>query len=685
MALKYKGDRPKGTFYGNDEGVWRYTEGYPLGLRREGWNWSASIGLSSKNDWKNLSVDGASEQNRGFRKALREIVREYPEVAGYLISFDGPYMPVSRLVGGTAPEPESRIDLGKQTYYHGTSSDVLDAILSDGLMPRGQTNVEPVFGVEFGARPSRAEAVYLTTQLGLAQSAANSAARKRRGDPVILEVTGLHHDHFQPDEDSRESDAVKSLERMGSVAYVGRIRPRNIRVYAMDEGSGWNKWASAARVASRYAATTPLPPSFPKTEIGLMTAAEFIAFRNPQGKFHDSDAYDFDLMKMNMDHSFRSEDYRFNEYEIEKNPRGAKVTRDGNLVAVIHNGTMYLEDPKHKNKIVTQWRDQRGEDHDLDVTKYKKVKYLAEKMPLISAPARNNLAAYPVLLQNLIVKGEPMTLRAEKTPSLNEMVNLAVLNSEGLEVAVAQNEWGATLFVVAQEYRGKGLGKIIGKKWYELNPSSGSGGFTEAGKANALALWEDRVKEFMGRGWYSELIREGRLTHQQVKAILAGIGQRSPRPAEPEELDETKPTGDVLIYVDEDNISFIVYDRAFLEDPDVRFIHGYGFLRGNPHQGTYFFALDYDRPFADLVTRVGLQMAKNGGDYPLYDGEGYSDTLELDGIPGIEREGDYFTLTKDLLPGLGVLARKERGIRRAMDPYDEKFYLLQEQANAKWR
>jgi hypothetical protein len=299
MALKYKGDRPKGTFYGNDEGVWRYTEGYPMGLRREGWNWSASIALSSKNDWKNLSVDGASEQNRGFRKALREIVRDYPEVAGYLISFDGPYMPVSSLVGGAAPEPESRIDLGKQTYYHGTSSDVLDAILSDGLMPRGQTNVEPVFGVEFGARPSRAEAVYLTTQLGLAKSAANSAARKRKGDPVIVEVTGLHHDHFQPDEDSRESDAVKSLERMGSVAYVGRIRPRNIRFYAYREDGRWNKLASAARVASRYAATTPLPPSFPKTEIGLMTMDEFLEYRNPQGKFHETETWDYDVMKMN--------------------------------------------------------------------------------------------------------------------------------------------------------------------------------------------------------------------------------------------------------------------------------------------------------------------------------------------------------------------------------------------------
>jgi len=243
--------RPKGTFYGDDKGTWRYTEGYPLGLRKEGWDWWGSIALSSKNDWKNLSVEGASEDNRGFRQALQKIVREYPEVGEYLVSFDGPYMPVSKLVSVVAPKPDEDIDLGSRTYYHGTSDDVLDEILRVGLKPRGETNVNPTFGVEFGARPSRELAVYLTTQLGLASSAASSAARQRKGRPVILEVRGLSHNLFQPDEDSGEMDAVKSLERMGSVAYVGAIRPNKIKVHAIDDGQRWVKQATV-RVAHRW-------------------------------------------------------------------------------------------------------------------------------------------------------------------------------------------------------------------------------------------------------------------------------------------------------------------------------------------------------------------------------------------------------------------------------------------------
>ncbi len=238
-----KRGRPTGTFYGDDKGTWRYTQGYPMGLRREGWSWSASIAMSSKNDWMNLSVDGASEHNRGFLKAIREIVEEYPDVASYLIAFDGPYIPVSKLLGSQY-SPRKSVDLGELTYYHGTSSDVLETILSDGLKPRGETNVDPVFGVDMGARASRSVAVYLTTQMGLAKAAANSAARKRKGTPVVLEVKNLVHDLFQPDEDSKEDDAVKSLERMGSVAYVGKIRPRNIRLYSMDEGAGWYRLGS---------------------------------------------------------------------------------------------------------------------------------------------------------------------------------------------------------------------------------------------------------------------------------------------------------------------------------------------------------------------------------------------------------------------------------------------------------
>jgi hypothetical protein len=38
-------------------------------------------------------------------------------------------------------------------------------------------------------------------------------------------------------------------------------------------------------------------------------------------------------------------------------------------------------------------------------------------------------------------------------------------------VGEALNELGATLISVAQEYRGLGLGKILGKLWYEKNPN----------------------------------------------------------------------------------------------------------------------------------------------------------------------------------------------------------------------
>jgi hypothetical protein len=256
MVVEKKANgRPTGTFYGNDAGEWEYTSGYPLGLRRLGWDWVASIGLSLRNGGKNLSVEGATEENRGFRKALQEIVRAYPEVIEYVAEFDGPPLRVSDLVSSGAARDD--INLGALTYYHGTSDDILDVILASGLKPRGETNAEPVYGVEFGARPSLTQAVYLTTQIGLASAAAHSAARKRRGRPVILEIKGLSGGLFLPDEDSGEKDAVKSLERMGSVAYAGSIRPDKIVAYSIEDGGVWSKRAIANPDRRRAARRKP--------------------------------------------------------------------------------------------------------------------------------------------------------------------------------------------------------------------------------------------------------------------------------------------------------------------------------------------------------------------------------------------------------------------------------------------
>lgn len=451
---------------------------------------------------------------------------------------------------------------------------------------------------------------------------------------------------------------------------------------------------TAARVASRYAATTPLPPSFPKTEIGLMTMDEFLEYRNPQGKFHEAETWDYDVMRMNRP----TESYlgswstgRPGEpaYSFSGMRNGVKVSRKPDLLAgVIHNGTLYYSDSRDGRDIPAYYF-KNGVEGGVEIRKRKQVKYLSEVLPLISPIAKRNIQEHPNIIQRLIVKGEPMTLRSEDS-GRGYAPTLVILNSEDLVVAQASDEWGATLIAVAREYRGRGLGKIIGKRWYELNPSNTSGGFTSAGEANALALWRDRVREFKARGWYSEMIREGRITMDRLREIFKGV-EDSKRDLEEfkalyfseREPEPTKPTGDILVWSDGDT-GVIIYDRAFLEDPDDRFIHGYGFLRSSPHTGTYIFSIDYDRPYAEMTTKALMQVARDGGDDRLYDGDGYSDIVEAESIPGVERDGDYLVLTRDLFP-LRQESRKEKRLRKSVDPYDEKFYLLQEQAESKWR
>lgn len=428
--------------------------------------------------------------------------------------------------------------------------------------------------------------------------------------------------------------------------------------------------------------TTPLPSSFPKTEIGLMTAQEFLHLRNPGNKYHSSEAYDYDLFKLDHDHPQHvgSAGYRDDEVAVEKLSGGYRLrNRDDAIVAIIHKGVAYYDKPQWKRRIPRTVA-AHGRSVDLGITDFKQVKYLSEVAPIISPIAENNLLRYPIVLQHTIVDGEPMTVRAETQPKKDAGTTLAIFNPDGLVVAQASNEWGATLLTVAQEYRGKGLGKILGQYWYDINPSFESGGFTPAGKSNALALWQVRVREFVSRGWYSALIRDGRLTHSRVKEILAGSDSKREGHAKVQAPETTKPTGDILVY--SDGITFVVYDRAFLTEPDDKFIHGFGFFRDDPSVGTFIYRIEYDRPFADMVTRVGLQMARDNGE-DLYDGEGYHDMLETDGIPGVVRQGDRIKVTRDLVP-VKAAAQKERRLRKAADTYGEKLSLLLEMAESKW-
>lgn len=267
-----------------------------------------------------------------------------------------------------------------------------------------------------------------------------------------------------------------------------------------------------------------------------MTAEEYLHHRNPGGKHHPSESYDYGVTELNAEYPSATLTYGSSAEDrvtVERLRGGHRILHDGKIVAVVHAGIAYYENPRWKRRIPSRVYDRQDKAHDLGIESYRHVKYLSEVAGLVSQAAKTNLERYPHLLQRIVVRGEPMTIRAEETPRRDRGTTIAILNAEGLLVARASNEWGATLLTVAREYRGKGLGRILGRVWYEHNPSFKSGGFTAAGEQNALALWRDRVHEFSASGWYTALVRAGRMTPGRVKEILAGAAESAPAAGSP--------------------------------------------------------------------------------------------------------------------------------------------------------
>lgn len=446
------------------------------------------------------------------------------------------------------------------------------------------------------------------------------------------------------------------------------------------------------RIALRHfrALTTPLPDKFPKSEMGLMTREQFLRFRNPEGKYHESDTFDYDIHTLNPTLlTFRRGQYRGNYYNaLVAWPgipaKGFVIEKDGKVVAVLHGGLLYHSPSLSLTDL--NWAFPHSSipnDEDIPLHEFtpRRVKYPQEYVALVSDGAKRNRSTYSHLLQNLIVKGESYQLRSEGPLERDRGMTLVLLNAKQEIVARASDEWGATLITVAREYRGKGLGQVLGKVWYEWNPSYKSGGFTSAGQENALRLWEERVHEFAARGWYSELVRQGRLSREQVKAILADL-KRRPKQVLPDDPIQRPPDPKKELLVFADGVTFVVYDSRFLQNQDEEFLHGYGFMRESNPVGTFYYTIDYDRPFQKYVTEIALQMARDNGE-TLYIGPGYGDIMELEGIDHIEQDGNYISLTRDLLP-LKALAAKERRARRSNDPYDEIQAALLEMAESKW-
>lgn len=433
--------------------------------------------------------------------------------------------------------------------------------------------------------------------------------------------------------------------------------------------------------------TWPLPEL--TNEIALMTRDEFLGFSNPDDQFHPSDAYDTSIESLNYTCLRYLDAVPGNEtlsqfwiYHCDGSYiiKYAAWREEPELVAVIIDGVLYYSSYGQTRKLPTGYVDE-DKWTPFEIHTRKRVKYLEELLPLIERYPERNLAAYPILLQRIKLDGEFFELRARAPLQRNSGIAQVLLNSDRMLVAAASNEWGATLVQVAREYQRRGLGSFLAQQWYDWNPSFKSGGFTPAGQSSAISRWENRVRLFRSRGWYSELVRRNILTLARVQEITKGL--RPKKAKVPQKQEKPKP----LMYVEYEQgywgPTFVVYDERFFTDPDRKYIYGFGFFRDGPAGENKLYTIDYEKEFAKLTTYLALQIARANEESVYIRGDIGDDYLELEGLAYIDTDGIHAMLTRDVLP-LREIAVLERHIRNRYDKYDEKLNRLIEQAHAKW-
>ena len=430
-------------------------------------------------------------------------------------------------------------------------------------------------------------------------------------------------------------------------------------------------------------------PFYPEDDYGLLTKEEFLYVRNPKGKGHEDGVYGSSLETQNRPDYLKQYELDVGKYSdpiklFVMEFKGGNVIiytnddwRNRQPIAVILDGTLY-----YTLKFKPNWVPYRGVDRynnhiDLIPTDKKPAKYIDKYIEIIEDIPAKNINNYPNVMQNIKIAGEQMTVRfgGDATYKKDSGRSIIIMNSDNMIVATATNEWGTTLLQVVEEYRGKGIGKIIGRYWYNNNPSFTSGGFSPKGRSNAIRIWEGRVRELLQSGMYTHLVQIGELTKEKVKEIIADLPERQKKP------DVVQPHVPELLLFSDNDIMFVLYDKKFYEDQDEKYIYAHAFLR-ETSGNTFIYTLDYMPQYKKMATYIIFQIAYNQG-IRLMVRTPPSDHIDLNGIEGIKVEGDYAWLTQkaiDIIP----YAKKEAAYRKQHDQYDEIYNSLLDIANSKW-
>ena len=95
-------------------------------------------------------------------------------------------------------------------------------------------------------------------------------------------------------------------------------------------------------------------------------------------------------------------------------------------------------------------------------------------------------------------------------------------------------------------------------------------------------------------------------------------------------------SGEDLLYVSDDFSFFILYNSNFFKDYDDKYILAFGDFSFDEHIGSYIYRIEYNNDVSQKAERIILECARQQGITYLYNDEGYSDYISLDGIGEVE-------------------------------------------------
>lgn len=429
---------------------------------------------------------------------------------------------------------------------------------------------------------------------------------------------------------------------------------------------------------------------YDKTKIqpALMTVHEYLSHRNPRGKMHPSDSYNNTIASMNRDHSLHLSreggiiPAGFARLVIMSNDKSGKdrfsalIDADDSekIYAFTKDGVMYYDPVSIKKERAIQYMD--ADFHDMEIQPVKYIDRLYKKSILT-----NKKSEYPKVLKRIQIDGEYFEIRQGS----DQFGDIAAFNEDDMIVGVGQNEWGAALISVADEYKGKGLGQILQKLYTELYPDRESGGFTPAGLNNATKVWEKEVKKFLSAGIYSNLIRKGEISKERVDKILAGLSGKVDYKSFLPSKKVPERQKDYLVYYNGSN-SFVLYDKEYLLDQDQKYIYAFLHLELTNDKEIYVYRFEYDSDKdRQVLLYLAIQQMQNEGekikqDVPGSDYYKYDDMANL----SVDKNG-YFVLDKTVFSNTRMLFNKEKQLRRQIDKYNEILYSLLEDAESKWK